>query len=136
MLDEVLSRLRINGPLAVVTAGWEDRESEDEELCEHLHRPAVNLRLFGRTEEIFAVDPDLLDGYRRRRDRFATEQELYRNRLAHALDACRELIGRTDREAAARSHLEAALADVQRLDREHENRLAGIHAAFQYEALV
>ncbi len=36
------------GRIAVVTAGWEEREDEDAELLDHLSRPAVNLGLYRR----------------------------------------------------------------------------------------
>ena len=127
-LDEACTALGVDGPVAVITAGWEEREGEDDELVSHLGgRPATNLRLYERAERLFEAHPELLDDHRQRRDRRAALRRLYRIRLAHALDAVRELRARDSRiPDAHRALYETACADatraVHQLDAEHLDR--------------
>jgi len=44
----VVRSLDIEGPVATITAGWEERESDDGELDTVLDGRSQNLRLFGR----------------------------------------------------------------------------------------
>ena len=43
-LDRVLSSLDVDGPVAVVNAGWRERESDDGEIVALAGEGAVNLR--------------------------------------------------------------------------------------------
>ena len=78
-------------PVAVVTAGWEERENEDQELREHLARPCRNLAIWSRIEKLFQLDPELLEAMRWRHDRLRRVQELYRLRLSGLMGAARQL---------------------------------------------
>ena len=124
-LDQACADLDIAGPIAVITAGWEEREAEDDELVSALGgRSATNLRLYDRAERLFAAHPELLDDHRARRDRRAALRRFHRLRLAHALDAVRELHDRRTRvRATQREAFDLACADavraVQQLDAEH-----------------
>ncbi len=119
---------------ATVTAGWEEREGEDQELDEHLKRRSVNLRLFERSEAVLASEPELLAGTRWRAERLRELQELYRVRLVHTLEAARELFRR---EPAPRtldlleSAREAAIENLRALDREHEERVSSVREEFE-----
>lgn len=130
-LAPALDRLGVAGAVAVVTAGWQERELEHGELAEHLERPVVNLELYRRAEEVFAADRELFAAYRRRQDRLREIQRLYRLRLDHALAAVRELErrrgGTADLVGEARR---AAMADLRRLDAEHVARVAEAHGEF------
>jgi hypothetical protein len=118
-------------PLAAVTAGWEEREAEDQELREHVQRPVVNLEIWRRVERIFEQDRDLLLAMRDRHDRLRTVQELYRLRLGGLMDAVRELIRRVGDEALLEPEREDAMAMVRDLDAQHVRRVAAIHAEFE-----
>src|SRR5688572_25298279 len=85
---------RQQGQVALITAGWEEREAEDQELREHLQRRAVNLALWARVEAIFAKDPELLTAMRLRHDALRRLQDVYRLRLDHLLEAARALLKR------------------------------------------
>ena len=91
-LDAALGDLSPNGPLAAVTAGWQERESEDDELRAHVGRDVVNLRLWERCERMFGADPELFSAARARQDELQALQRLYRLRLSRALDAARRLM--------------------------------------------
>jgi len=121
------------GLIAVITAGWEERELEDRELAEHLRDRTVNLELYRRVEGAFAADPELFDAVRRRHDDVRRVQMLYRLRLGHAMDAARALLERRARDDAGRFVPEAiaeAIDAVRTLDREHLRRLTSIHGEF------
>ena len=82
-------------PLAVVTAGWEEREDEDGELRDHLQRPTHNLHVWQRVERIFEEDTELLGAMRERHDKLRKVQELYRVRLGGMMESTRELFRRS-----------------------------------------
>ncbi len=132
LVDEV-DRLGIEGPIAAITAGWQEREAEDDELRTHLHRPVVNLRLHRRSEQLFADDPELFAAHRARQDRLRAMQRLYRYRLDFALEPARELLRREGDPGILEPECEAAIDAVRRLDAEHLGRLDEVHRAFEKE---
>lgn len=131
-VGEVVARFHCRGPVAVVTAGWQEREPEDEELREAIGLPAVNLRLHARAEEVFAAHPELFQSHRERQDRLRQLQHLYRRRLRYAMDAVRELQGLVERPPLGMSvsrlqdEVRAALAAVCDLDRRHQAQVAEV----------
>ncbi|NJO13071.1 MAG: hypothetical protein HC872_05955 [Gammaproteobacteria bacterium] len=89
-----LRELGIDGPLAAITAGWQEREGENEELQAHVQAPVHDLQLYARAERVFAGDAQLQVAHRRRQARLSEMQDLYRVRLQHAKQAAAELLGR------------------------------------------
>jgi hypothetical protein len=118
-------------PLAVVTAGWEEREEEIGELRDHLDRPVVNLAVWQRVERIFAADHQLLDAMRDRHDRLRKAQELYRVRLGGLMEATRELFRRSGDDDLLEPERNDALVMLQALDAQHMARVTQIHFAFE-----
>ena len=45
-----------DGPVATVTAGWQDRESADDELDEVMGGRSRNLHLYGRLSDVITTD--------------------------------------------------------------------------------
>jgi hypothetical protein len=84
-LGSALESLGLNGPLAVITAGWRDSEGEIQELQAATGLPLEDLMLYHRAEEVFAREPGLRALQRERQDRLAELQRLYRMRLAPSL---------------------------------------------------
>ena len=132
LVDAVRGIGGVAGDVAVVTAGWQEREEEVDELREHLSARGgggvVNLRLYHRAEEVFRDDPDLARAHRQRQDRLKRMQELYRLRLSHALDAARELLVRRGDPEIILPEREAALAAIRELDRVHLERVRALNA--------
>lgn len=118
-------------PAALVTAGWEEREDEDQELREHVGRPVVNLRLWARVERIFDEDPALLRAMRARHATLRGVQELYRLRLSGLMEPARELLQRSGDAPWVAAEEQDAWELVRRLDRQHMARVAEIHAEFE-----
>ena len=115
--------LELSARIATVTAGWEEREDEDAELHEHLWSRSVNLKLYARSDAALREDPELRMGVRWRTERLREAQELYRIRVAHALEAARELFRREPRANAAdllAAERAGAIETLRALDAEHE----------------
>lgn len=127
--------LRVEGPLAVVTAGWQEREDEDQELRDHLRGRAVNLRLYQRMEQIFAHDPELARAHRERQQRLHEMRDLYNVRLAHAMDALKVLLARSgDATLLAQERAEAMQA-LRELDAGYLRRVVAVHEQFDATVL-
>lgn len=119
------------GPIAAVTAGWEERETEDEELADHVGRPIQNLAIWARVERICTADPELFAGMRQRHDTLRKVQALYRLRLQGLMDPLCELNQRDDDPELLGPERAGALSMVQALDQEHSKRVASIHHDFE-----
>ena len=130
-LAGAFEHLGVAGPVAAVTAGWQEREGEDEELAEHLGMPVTDLELHRRSDEVFAEDAGLFRAYRARQDRLRAMQELYRYRLDFAIEPARELLHRDGDPELLEPHREAAIAAIRRLDDEHRRGVAGVHREFE-----
>jgi hypothetical protein len=136
-LAATVESLGVEGRVAAVTAGWEEREGEDRELSEHLGGRTTNLEVWARVEDVMASDGELTGMIRQRADRLRAAHELYRLRLAHALDAARELLKREPQagfEDLLEAEREAALRAVRVVDASHLERVSAIHAEFGAEA--
>ena len=120
-----------SGPIATITAGWQEREPEDGELDEHLGGRTLNLSLWARAESVFARDAELAGALRERLVTLRELQALYRVRLAHAMAACLELLGLPGDDAPLRAERAAAIEAVRELDRQHLERVADVHAGFE-----
>ena len=118
----------VEGDVAVVTAGWQEREEEVDELREHLGGGVVNLRLYARAEEVFRRDRTLARAHRQRQERLQRMQELYRLRLDHAMEAARTLLTRRGDPEVVNHEREAAVAHIRELDRVHLERVRAVHA--------
>jgi peptidase E len=128
-VGRALRDLRIRGPVAVVTAGWQERES-DPGVIPELGVPAVNLTLHARADEAFARDPEFAAAYKARQSRLKTMQDFYRVRLDHAALAA-HAIGVRHVDPALLADEQAISIDlVRRLDEDHLERCRAHHEAF------
>ena len=132
-LAAAFDRLRIEGTIAAVTAGWQEREAEVEEMREHVDRPVVNLLLHARAEQLFEEDPDLAQGYRRRQRTLIELQRLYRLRLNHTLAGAKEMFALRSDPSLLLPERKAAIAAVRRLDAHHLRGLRKVHQRFESE---
>jgi len=125
----------VEGPLAAITAGWQEREAEVGELDAHLGRHTVNLMLHRRVEGIFRRDPDFREAHRLHQDSLKRLQAIYRRRLDYTLGMAQQLMAR---RASARADLlepeiEDAFEAVRALDRHHLGRIRELNGRFQAE---
>jgi hypothetical protein len=130
-LDRVLSSLGVDGPVAVVNAGWQERESDDAEIAALAGGLAVNLRLFARWMDVLQADPEYAAAEREHRLVLDELQQLYLIRLDHALRAVSAVAARPDGHANTRAMaLEDALAAVRLIDATHLARVRELHDTF------
>jgi len=125
-----LRSLGVAGPVATVTAGWQEREPDDAELDAHLGGPALNLGLYVRWRDVLERDPELAAADLRRRSLLEEMRELYELRLDLALQAVGAVARRPGGDGVRSAELEAALDAVRDLDARHFERAAEVHAAF------
>jgi hypothetical protein len=122
----VVAELSLVGrSIAAVTAGWQEREDEDEELDRCCGGSLHNLRLYSRLLDVFTDDPELAMAWRKHQRTMIEVQDLYRLRLGHAIEAIRDLQRRRSSADSrmVEPELDGAFASVRALDAEHLERL-------------
>lgn len=134
-VTDELQRLGVSGRVATITAGWQEREAEDDELSAALGNRAVNLRLHARTDDVFAHDRGLFAAHRKRQDRLRQLQELYRLRLDRLMEATALLLSREGDPGLLGPEQDDAIAQLKALDAHHVRRMAEAHAEFEHEAM-
>lgn len=118
------------GPVAVISAGWQEAEGFIDDVHELVQRPLLDLGLYNRAEAVFAADAELHAAHRERQDHLKDLQRLYRLRLRYLMMAARQL-GRSDADPAmVDAEQRHAISQLRELDRHHLKRIASIHAAF------
>lgn len=130
LLADVVDQMGITGTIAAVTAGWEEREREDDELAAHLGGRTVNLELNRRAEEALAADAELASARRAAQDEWREMRRLYNLRLAHQMAAVRELERRAGDRKRLDDELEDAFAAVRRLDRRYLEQISRLRSSF------
>lgn len=126
-----LEPLDKGAPVCVVTAGWQEREGETEELGDHLGRRTVDLSLYHLAEQVFRSDSVLAGAHKQRQDRLKDLQSVYRIRLSHALRAVHQLTQLDGASEILPPEIQSAIVAVRSLDRHHLKRIAQVHAEFQ-----
>ncbi len=116
-----------DGPIATVTAGWQEREPDDRELGTLLGGRAVNLALYRRWLDVQDRDPEYLAGERRLAETLAGLQDVYLLRLDYALRAVYAVQRRSPGAAGSGDSADGALAEavaaVRELDAAHLRRV-------------
>jgi hypothetical protein len=132
-LRDCLAAMGLRGPYVSITAGWQEREGEIDELRAHVAADVQDLGLYIRTEHVYAEDPALAAAYRERQDALQEMQDHYRLRLAALKSVAQELAELPGDSAPLRLARRAALGDVRRLDRQHVAAAVREHASFTRE---
>ena len=119
-----------DGPLAVISAGWQDAEDDLDDVREIVGRSLEDLRLSHRAVEVFKANAHLAAEHRARQDRLKDQQRLYRLRLKQLAIAAKQTLaaeGDAEMLAAEQRH---AIAQLRALDRHHLHRTDSIHRGF------
>ena len=130
-LGEAVEELGVEGPIATITAGWQEREGEDADLHEHLQKRTVNLRLHRRAEDVWKRDPELAEGHRQKQQILRHKQDFYRIRLEHALDANHVIAQRKAPAAILEDEENASLQAIRLLDEYHLRQCAKVEEDFE-----
>ena len=131
-IEAVVRSRRIEGPIATITAGWQEREPDDAELSDLLGSRDVNLSLFRRWLDVQERDPEYTAGERRLQGVLAELQDIYLLRLDHALQAVYAI---QRRSGGGSDQLQAeavaeAVAAVRELDAAHLQHISDIRGEF------
>ena len=118
-LPQTLAALDIPGPIATVTAGWEERETDDLELDQDVGGQTVNLRLFHRWVDVLDRDPELHQAIRVRDALLHDLHETYNLRLDFAMQAVYAVQQRPVRATLREGELDSAIQSVRDLDDHH-----------------
>lgn len=127
---EVAADLWPEGRIATVTAGWQEREPEDEELNSVLGGRTDNLRLYGRAEAAAAADPELGQAHRSLQDSLKLLRRAYNLRLSKLMDTWAGLQAMRGDPAVLEPERAAALETVRQLDAGHIDRIAELRGEF------
>ena len=126
-LVDAVRDLGIKGRIATITAGWQEREEEDDDLEEHLAPLGItteNLRLHARADDVFRKDAEFHKAHRERQALLRHRQDFYRIRLEHALDAAQVIRQRQAPEAILEDEAHASIQAIRDLDHMHLSRCA------------
>jgi len=138
-VDSVVRSLFPDGPFATVTAGWQERESEDGELNALLGGRGVGLGLYRRWLDVQERDPEYAAAERAVAGVLAELQDLHLLRLDYALQAVyalqRRAAGSTAGGAAGEAVAGAgavaeAVAAVRELDAAQLHRVNEVRGEF------
>jgi hypothetical protein len=118
------------GPLALISAGWQEAENDVDHVREAVGRTLECLSLHHRADQVLAENVHLASDYRERQDRLMELQRLYRLRLQPLARAARQMFdvdGDADMLAAEQRH---AVSQLRALDRHHLHRTESLHRQF------
>ena len=116
----------VEGPVALVTAGWEEGERNDADIDRRLGGGSRNLNLYGRRLDVLESDLGYADAQRLLRTQLDELREVYLLRLRHALAG----VDVVRRRFAECPELDAAIDAVRELDEAHASAIAAAHDRF------
>ncbi|MGW5238513.1 hypothetical protein ACWEOW_06245 [Monashia sp. NPDC004114] len=121
--------LELNGRIAMINAGWEEREADDGELNGHLDGRGVNLRLHHRMMDVLAKDDHFAAAAISFRDRQDELRAFYGIRLQSAIDAVHAVHHRTSIHGLGPVAELDAIEAVREVDRWYAAELAELYGA-------
>lgn len=126
-----LHQLGVDGPVATITAGWQEREGEDQALMRELGGRGLPLRLHERAEAVWQADPELRDAHKRMQLDLRALRGLYNRQLAPAAAAWFDLLALERPARLIEPERAAALDAIRRLDDHLIERVREIRADFE-----
>jgi hypothetical protein len=115
-----VAALGVDGPVALITAGWEEGERNDADIDRRLGGGSRNLNLFGRRLDVLESDVEYAEAQRLLRTQLDEIRDVYQMRLRRALEGV-EVVRRrfADANQPAGSELDTAIEAVRELDAAH-----------------
>jgi hypothetical protein len=130
-LGSVVRDLGIDGPVAAITAGWQEWESDLGGMHSQVGDRLLPLSLYARAERVWAADPELRDAHRGMQADLRALQILYGRQLERAGEAWIELLGADGPQRLVGPERAAALEAIQRLDARHLVRIDELRDEFR-----
>jgi hypothetical protein len=121
----------VDGPVALITAGWEEGERNDAEVDRRLGGGSRNLNLYGRRLDVLESDAEYADAERLLRTQLDELREVYLLRLRHALagvDVIRRRFAEAHRPPGP--ELDGAIEAVRALDESQATAIGGAYERF------
>lgn len=132
-IGAVLAEHGVRGKVALVRAGYQEREAEDAQMISWLGVPAVNLGLHRRSVELFREDTEFTTAYQARQQRLRHMQTFYRVRLEKIDDAARTVSVRYVEPELLEQEEKVSVDQFRHLDADHIDRCDALRAAFDRE---
>jgi len=132
-VDAVVATLGIDGPIATITAGWQERESDDGELGKLLGGRDINLRLYERWLDVQDRDTSFAAAERRLAELLMELQDTYLLRLDYALQAVYALQRRNGQDQLRVAAAAEAIETIRDLDAAHLRRTSELRGEFYQE---
>ena len=126
----VLAELGITGPVALVRAGYQERESDDEAMVATFGVPAVNLTLHARGNDVFKNAAEFSSAYQARQQRLRHMQGFYRTRLDSTEDAAKKVSLRYVEPELLAQEEKVSVDQFRYMDHDHIERCQAVRAAF------
>ncbi len=126
----VLRDLGITGPVALVRAGYQERESEDALLAAAIGNPTRNLTLHARGKDVFQKAVGYTAAYQARQQRLRHMQAFYRTRLDGTEDAARKISVRYVEPELLEQEEKVSVDVFRHMDGDHIERCQAVRAAF------
>ncbi len=129
-LEAVVRSQHLEGPIATITAGWQEREPDDAELSQLLGGRDVSLSLYRRWADVQERDQEFAAAERRLQAVLEELREIYLLRLDHALQAVYALQRRSGRDQLLPGAVTEAIAAVRELDAAHLRHVSDVRGEF------
>lgn len=129
-VSAVVDELDVDGQVGLITAGWQENESDDGALREALGRPTLNLRLHARSDEVAEEETEFVAAWTVRQKHLRRLQEFYRLRLDGIDDAAGAISVRHAEPELLEEQIEISVSQLRHLDEDHLRRCAEIRARF------
>ena len=129
-LDGIVRSLGLDGPIATVTAGWQEREPDDRLLSTHLGGQDVNLGLYRRWLDVQDRDPEYAAGERKLAGVLGELEDTYLLRLDYALQAVYALQHRAGSDEDDADAITDAITAVRELDAAYLHQVGAARGEF------
>ena len=126
----VISDLGIQGPVAIVRAGYQERESDEDAQTTALGVPAVNLTLHARGNDVFKTATEFASAYQARQQRLRHMQGFYRTRLDATEEAAKKISVRYVEPELLEQEEKVSVDQFRHMDNDHVERCVAVKAAF------
>ncbi|MGN6754034.1 MAG: Type 1 glutamine amidotransferase-like domain-containing protein [Intrasporangium sp.] len=119
--------LDVDGPIAMVNAGWLEREEDDGELASLLDGRGRNLRLYHRMVDVMTKDTAFAKGALAFREQQEELRDFYGLRLQAAVDTVRAVRHRSSPHGLKSAAFASAAQAVRDVDRWYAAQLKGLY---------
>jgi hypothetical protein len=131
-IGAVVDELKLEGPVALITAGWQENEGDDGALTEAIGLSPVNLELHRRSEDVVRGEPDFIEAWTMRQKHLRHLQEFYRIRLEAIDDAAMAINVRHVDESLLFEQHSLTVDQLKHLDQEHLRHCSDIRFDFDH----